>query len=144
MTSTHSFLPLKDEIISEQERADADARVSHVEIRPVVLTGVQGDEIYDISEAYPIGQVSQYARQHQRACAEYPIIISWSVEEIVEDRHRCNDSETHKKPTTQGAGSLQLAKSDAGIFRVDQIEEAGNDSRSSRWRRVRTAHALVA
>lgn len=53
--SVFSLFPMREnQIISEQQRAARDARVSDIERGPMILTGVKLDEIDHKSEAYSI------------------------------------------------------------------------------------------
>src|SRR5437016_4129724 len=52
------FPALEDQIIRQEQSAERDARVGNIEGRPVILTGVQHDEIDHKSQPHAIGQVS--------------------------------------------------------------------------------------
>ena len=47
--------------------------------------------------------------------------------EIEEHCNCCGDCEHHEKPTSERAAFLKLAKSDAGILRVNEIKKVWND-----------------
>src|SRR5438067_1150149 len=51
------FTADKDQIVRQQQSAKRDTRVSNIESRPVILTGVQHDEIDHQAQPHAIGQV---------------------------------------------------------------------------------------
>jgi len=117
----------EDQIVRQQQRAEGDARIRNIESRPMILAGVQLDEIDHEPESHSISQVSGDARQQQRARAQNSIIITRGAKEIKQHRDRSRGRQDYEKPAPKGAAFLQLTERDASILCVDEIENATDD-----------------
>lgn len=117
----------EDQVVRQQQRAERDARIRNIEGWPMILAGVQLDEIDHESQAHSISQISGDARQKQRARAQNSIIIARGAKEIKQHRDRSRSRQDYEKPPPKGAAFLQLTERDASIFRVSEIQQAADD-----------------
>src|SRR5687768_7198889 len=117
------FAVCKNNIIRQQQRPNRDTCVCYIERWPVVLPGVQRDEVDYISESRAVRQVSQNTSQQQRTRTEHPIVISRRAQKIVKDPAGSQRRQHHEEPPTKRSGTLHLAKRYPGVLRINQIEK---------------------
>ena len=117
----------EDQIVRQQQRAEGDARIRNVEGWPMILAGVQLDEIDHEPQAHSISQISGDACQQQRARTQNAIIITRGAKEIKQHRDRSRGRQDYEKPAPKGAAFLQLTERDASVFRVSEIQQATDD-----------------
>ena len=117
----------KDQIVRQQQRADSNTRVCYVERGPMIVAGVQDDEIDHIAESKTISQVSENAGEQQRTCTQNAIVVSRCAHEVIKNRDRSEHCEHDEEPATERAAFLQLSKRDARVFGVYELKEPGND-----------------
>src|SRR4051794_20072484 len=117
----------KDQIVGEQQCTNRNTGVSHVEGRPVILSGVQVNEIDHESEPHPIRKIAENAGQQQRARTKYAVVSAGCAEEIKQDCDRGSRSQHDEKPAAERAAFLQLPERNAGVLSVNKIKHSAND-----------------
>lgn len=117
-------LALEKQIVSQKERARADARVRDVEGRPVVRVPVQVYEIYDEAEAHAVCEVAGDACQKERARAEHAVVRSRRAKEVGEDCGGGCACEDDEEPASERAPILHLPERDAAILSIREGEQA--------------------
>src|SRR2546421_12154496 len=117
------------QIVSQQQRTERDASVGDIERWPVILSGVQQNEINHKPEPHTISQVAQDARQQQRGCSENAIVVSRRAKKVKQHRNGRDCRQDDEKPAAKRAAFLQLPKGDAAILGINKIEQAANDRR---------------
>ena len=90
----------------------------------MITAGVGGDEIDHIPKSDAVGKIPGDAGQQQSAGPQVPIIIPRSSQEIKKHSHSGCHRKYHEKPTAECATVLQLPKSDAGIFGVNEVQKS--------------------
>ncbi len=90
----------------------------------MIFAGVHDDEIDDVTEAHAIRQISEDAREQQRARAEHAIVVSWRAHEIVERPRSKRPRRVRRRTSDQTIHLLKLAESNAGIFRISKLKKS--------------------
>src|ERR1041384_3134801 len=103
----------KNEIICEQQCADSDARICDIERRPVIVAGMEHDEVDNITEPDAIGQVTQDAGKQQRTGSEHTIVVTRRAEEIVKDGDGGSTGQHNEEPAAKRSAFLQMTKRNA-------------------------------
>ncbi len=114
-------------VVRQQQSANRDACVGDIEGWPMIIAGVQDDEIDNVTEAGAIGQVTQDSGEQKRTGAEHAIVVSRCSHEVIKDRDRREHCQDHKKPAAKRTALLQLTKCDAGIFSVRKLKKSGDN-----------------
>src|SRR6185437_6665205 len=122
-----SFFPLKNQIISQQQRANRDACIGDVEGWPMPGAGVHDNEINNVPKAGAVSQITGDSGEQERASPQNAIVVSRSAQKVIEHGHRGGDGKHHEEPPSKTSAFLQLTKSYPRILRVNKVEETAND-----------------
>ena len=89
---------------------------------------MQHNKVNNVAQPDAIGQITCDSRQQKRARPQDAIVVSRRPQKIKKHRYRRGDCQHDEEPASERPAFLQLTESDAAILRIDEIEEAANNS----------------
>src|SRR6185369_1783588 len=116
----------ENQIVREQQCSYRDTRVRDVECGPMIVAGVQDDEVDHVTKPDAVRQIAEDAGEQQRTGSQDAVVVTRRTHEVVKNPGSSQRSERYKKPATERPTFLQVAKRNAGVLRVNELKKTAN------------------